>query len=492
MPRTHPSGLIFAQVPNETAEWISWKVRSPAADSFLRQDTTGLSVEGTAAPVPSRRLSARLCLFHARNSAGLNVLPNTDTPMKTKRSTGFAGRIATAVLFSVCLLGARAEDGWKVGLDLTLEGSAGISGGAKRGQALDGLALVHADWEQPEKSSDGLTYTGHVSALALAGKGPTERFLGDFLAASNIEGYPSARLYAWWLEAHRHDWSLRGGVLVADEEFAGTDAGGNFFNSAFGWPAFISANTVNTGPAVYVAAPGLRLERKWGETAAWRIGVYDGDSFDSPAGDPAATRHGLHYQIGGDQGWFVISEATFSPGNKATRLKMGAWLHTATFADVRDDAFGQPFAISGNDPRQYSSNHGAYTAIEHTLAGEPGKAGNVEVFLRGGFSPSDRNAVSWAIDAGVGWTGPIPGRPDDTVALGIARAHFSSRFSDSARLADPSSPALDFEQVLEASYTLKLSEHLTLQPDLQFIRHPGGSSAQADACVFLLRFNATY
>ena len=300
------------------------------------------------------------------------------------------------------------------------------------------------------------------------------------------------RLYSWWLQATKSEWSLRGGVLLADEEFAGTAAGGHFFNSAFGWPTFISANTVNTGPAFYVAAPGLRLEHKWGEASAWRIGIYDGDSFDSPSGDPKITRHGLHYGLGGEQGWFVISEVTFTPGGGATRLKAGAWLHTARFADVRDDASGQPFALSGNDPRSHSSNHGVFAVVEHTLTGAVGKAGNVEFFLRSGFSPSDRNTVSWASDAGLSWTGPIPGRPEDVAALGIAHARFGSPFSESARLQDPANSPPDFEEVIEASYTIKLSERLNLQPDLQIIRHPGGSTARHDACVFFVRLNASY
>lgn len=399
---------------------------------------------------------------------------------------------ASAFALALPLFALGAEEPWKVGLDVTVEAAASISGGAQHGQALHGLALVHADWTQPEKSATGLNYTGYVSALGLTGKGPTEKFLGDFLVASNIEGYPSARLYSWWLEASKSDWSLRGGALLADAEFAGTDAGGNFFNSAFGWPAFISANTINTGPAFYVAALGIRLDHKWGETAAWRIGVYDGDSFDSPTGDPAVTRHGLHYGLGGEQGWFFMTEATFAPAGAATRFKVGAWYHTATFTDVRDDAAGQPFVVSGNDPQEYSSNHGAYAAIEHTLAGESGKAGNVEFFIRGGFSPSDRNAIAWAIDTGLAWNGPIPGRPDDVVALGLAHARFSSGFSANARLADPASPAPDFEQAIEVSYTVKISDHITLLPDLQYIRHPGGSTAQNDALAFLLRINSSY
>ena len=409
--------------------------------------------------------------------------------------TNAKSTLLTATLLCLPLLdlaASPAEDGWSTGLDVTLEGSAGLSGGADQGQSLHGLALVHADWKQPGKPAEGLNYMGYVSALALSGKGPTEKFLGDFLATSNIEGYQSVRLYAWWLETSWHDWSLRSGVLLADEEFAGSEAGGNFFNSAFGWPAFISANTVNTGPAFYVAAPGLRLERKWSETGAWRLGIYDGDSFDSPAGDPRITRHGLHYRVGGNQGWFLITEATFAPADGATRCKVGAWLHTASFADVRDDKTGQPFALTGNDPRQHGSNHGTYVVIEHTVAGESGKPGNIEFFVRSGFAPSDRNAISWALDTGFGWTGLIPGRPADVAALGLAHARFGSYFADAARLTDPANPAPDFEQAIEFAYAINLSAHLTIQPDLQFIRHPGGSPAQRDAFLFHLRVSTSF
>lgn len=379
----------------------------------------------------------------------------------------------------------------RFGLDATIEASAGLSGSGAGGEALHGLALAHGEWSGPT-GADTPAWRGYLSLLALQGRGPTERFAQDFLAASNLEGYASARLYSWWLEAARDGWSLRGGALLADEEFAGTDAGGNLCNSAFGWPAFISANTVNTGPAFFVAAPGLRLAYTTAAGTTWRLGVYDGDSFDSPAGDPYPTRHGLHYRLGGGQGCFLLTEATFTFHDARTRLTLGAWLHTADFADVRDDDDGQPVALSGRDARQYASNQGGYVILERTLRGQAEQAGHVGVFLRAGGAPTDRNAIAWAVDTGLAWTGPLAGRPADILALGVVHAKFGGRFADGARLADPTGTAPDFEQVIELNYTVSLSERFSLQPDLQFIRHPGGSSAQRDACVALLRFNASY
>ncbi len=382
--------------------------------------------------------------------------------------------------------------GWETGLDLVLEGSARLRGDGPQRTAFQGLGLAKVGYRQAENADRTVRLEAYASVLGLFGRGPTERVLGDALAASNIEGHRSARLYSWWLDATLGDWSLRAGALLADEEFAGTDGGGNFFNSAFGWPAFVSANTLNTGPAFFVAAPGLRLERRLGETAAWRTGIYDGDSFDSPAGDPGATRHGLHYRLGGSQGWFVITEAALTPADSANRYKAGAWVHTADFDDRRDDATGRPFATTGADPRRHRGNRGYYAAFERTLAGKPGEAGNIETFVRGGFSPVDRNDLGWAADAGLAFTGLIPARPADVLAFGIAHAAFGSRLRDHARLADPAAAAPDYEQVIEANYRFEVTERLSVQPDFQFIRHPGGTADRRSALAFLLRVNASY
>ena len=385
-----------------------------------------------------------------------------------------------------------AKAGWSTGLDLTLEGASSLRGGAQSGRSLHGMALGRLEWQQAENADRTVRFHAFVSSLTLTGRGPTEKFLGDFLAASNLEGHASTRLYSWWLEASRDDWSLRAGALLADEEFTGTEAGATLCNSAFGWPAFVSANTVNTGPAFFVAAPGVRFERKFGETAAWRLGVYDGDTFDSSIGDTAATRHGLHYGLGGAQGFFGISEAEFTPAESANSFKVGAWTHTAKFADVRDDESGRRLAATGADPRLHRGNYGVYGVIERTLAGKSGETGHVTSSIRGGLAPKDRNTLGYAVDAAVAATGLIPGRAKDLTALGFVHASFSPRFAANARAADPASPAPDFEQVVELNHTVTLGDHFSVQPDLQYIRHPGGSTAQRDAFVFLLRVKATY
>ncbi|HVU35293.1 MAG TPA: carbohydrate porin [Opitutaceae bacterium] len=378
-----------------------------------------------------------------------------------------------------------------IGLDLVTEGAAAVRGGQKRGETLYGQAIGHIEWKRPA-TDGGLGLVAYASAMSLVGNGPSARLLGNYFTATNIEGFDSTRLYSWWLQARQDGWSIRAGALLADEEFTGTTVGGYFINSAFGWPAFISANTVNTGPAFYVAAPGIRWEHTLSRSAGIRIGIYDGDTFDSPEGDPRINRHGWHYDVGGRQGWFVIGELELASPDKATRVKAGAWMHTGRFADVATGATGKPFADALTAARSYAGNYGIYGTIERTLAGESGKPGAIDGYVRAGAAPTDRNTVEWALDAGAAWTGPLPGRPADIASLGFAQATFTPGFAQFRRRTAPDQPAPDFERLIELNYRLKLSDRLSVIPNAQYIWHPGGSTALPSAVALLLRITATF
>ena len=357
-----------------------------------------------------------------------------------------------------------------VGLDATLDASSGISGQGAGRESLFGTVLGHALWKQStdKAATKSVNWSAYTSVHWVEGRGPSERILGDFLAVDNAEAYQTVRLYSWWVEAGGATWSWRSGALLADEDFACTTPGGALINSGFGWPAFISANVVNTGPAYYVPAIGTRLA--WTAPSGWiaKAGVYDGDSFDSAAGDNRPNRHGTHYQLNSEQGAVIMAELGYAPEDASTRAYVGTWLHTADFVDLG----------SGEN---HSGNQGAYAILEHTLAGKAGEAGNVEVHVRYGWAPEDRSTVAWAFDTAVAATGLLPSRPADVTALGWVHAELSAKLPDQ-----------DFEQVTELSHTIALGEHLSVQPDIQYIRHVGAVSNASDAWLFTLRLSASY
>lgn len=399
--------------------------------------------------------------------------------------------LAFAAPFALSAEEPASRIGPRVGLDVSVDAAAGVRGGAARGESLHGLALGYVDGAVRSKSS-GLGFAYFGSVLALEGRGPTGRFLGDFLAASNSEGFESVRLYSWWAEVTAETWSLRAGALLADEEFLGTEAGGALINSAFGWPAFVSGNTVNTGPAFFAAAPGARLAWAPPPALSWQTGIYDGDSFDSAEGDASVNRDGLHLKLGGRQGCFLITQLAFAPENQPWRGYAGAWWHTGDFSDVLRDEQGEPFAESGRDPRVHDGTGGLFLAIERTWGGEPGKPGTVDTHVRVGTSPENRSTVAWAADVAFAWRGPLPSRSDDVFAVGLTEARFSDDLVRATRLQAPDDPPLDYERVLEVSYTWKINDRYTLQPDLQWARHPGGSAALRDSLTVLVRFGASF
>jgi hypothetical protein len=103
----------------------------------------------------------------------------------------------------------------------------------------------------------------------------------------------------------------------------------------------------------------------------------------------------------------------------------------------------------------------------------------IGVFTRISGSPADRNLISFYIDAGLNFTGAIPGRPDD--AFGIAAAY--ARISPNASLLDQETnffnttfaPIRNYEAVIEATYQAQIMTGWSIQPNFQYIFHPGGN-----------------
>jgi len=356
-----------------------------------------------------------------------------------------------------------------------------VAGGVKRGVAYEGLAemALELDLEKLAHWRGGLL---RVSGMSLHGRGPS-RLAGDVLTASNIDGYDSVRLYEWWAQqSFFHDVvSIRAGSLLADDEFAGTTGGGRLLNSAFGWPAFISGNVINTGPAFYVSALGVRLRIDAGHGWYVQGAVFDGDSFDSPGGDPGANPHGTHFQINSDQGALAMSEVGFNWHQSATngalagQVKLGGWFHTADFPD--------------NTPatRGHGENFGAYIAADQKLWQEFDESPEqgVEVFARFGGSPEDRSTFAFVFDTGLSYVGPIPGRDEDTATIGFIHADFSDTRRGYQALHN-------YEQALELTYELVLRPWCSVQPSVQWIHNPGGKHGPDDALLLGVRSTISF
>ena len=104
---------------------------------------------------------------------------------------------------------------------------------------------------------------------------------------------------------------------------------------------------------------------------------------------------------------------------------------------------------------------------------------SLNLFPRGGLSPSDRNLISFYADGGAGFKGPLPGRADDVLTFGVSYAKISKDAAaldqDTLALNGPPYPIRDQEVVFELSYQAQIAPWWIVQPDLQYIVHPGGN-----------------
>lgn len=358
--------------------------------------------------------------------------------------------------------------------NVIIESMSNISGGINPGKVMSGVGEL--GFEYSLKNS-----LLRASTLAIYGESPSD-FIGDGFGASNIDGYDSFRLYEIWVE---HEWkahgiNLRVGSLLADAEFSVNDVGGLFVNSSFGWPAYISGNTINTGPAYFVTAPGIRLQYALGDNQFLRFGIYDGDSFDDISGDGEKTKYGMNWNIGNDQGIFSIGEFVSSGGenNSPYILKIGSWRYTCS------DTVSLYYQET---PNQY----GYYISTEFGLMNSQIKT-PILGFLRAGWSPNSLpNTYTLALDGGITIKNISQKLTEDMLGIGIAYAKIADQvfvFNAEEMVLIP----MDYECAIELTYQFQLLDHFTIQPDFQWILHPGGSPLTEDAFVGSIRISYSF
>ena len=376
-----------------------------------------------------------------------------------------------------------------------------VSGGLKRGATFSGVLEAGLSLEtEPLLGWRGATFYG--SCLIAHGENLCDQHLGDLYGGSSDERKFSVRLYELWLDqTFCHEAvSLRVGQLALDREFLGTDLGLLFMNCAFGWPAVFGWSM---DAATYpVAAPGVRLRvdlgRYWFQSA-----VFTGEPEPLEERDENEERpheeHGVDFNFSGgvlaiwELGYATVTEEVNSrhPGV----YKLGGWFHTGRFEDQYYDDQGRSLAdpATSENPRSLNDNWGLYAVAEQNIwnpcAGMEERG--LSLFARVAAVPSDRNLISFTVDTGLHYVGLFPGRPHDVTGVGFSYSRISNRARDLARdenvFADAAAPLPDYEAVLEWTYRIEIKPWWYLQPDVQYIVHPGGSSAIPDALVIGLR-----
>lgn len=364
-----------------------------------------------------------------------------------------------------------AEHGVEYTLEYTAELLSNVSGGVRRGSAYNGLgyAAMEVDLEKLFGWTGGKFL---ASTMWLHGESPGQ-YTGNELAVSKIDAYDGVRLHEIYLEQELGKLKLKVGSLLADDDFVGSEYREILINDAFGSPTSWSANTPNGGPNFQAAGLGMHLRYDITEAAYIQAGIYDGDIFDSAAGDPTINQQGTHFELGNGQGWtslyqigyngFEVSNGMDLPG----WYRLGAWHHSTQF-DKHDGSTG-------------AGNSGIFASIDQMVYREQRNQG-LGTFAQFGVAERDRSRVHWTLDTGLSYTGLLPGRDEDVTTLGTIYAKHSSAITTTK----------SHETLVELTYQYQLTHAIYIQPNIQWIGRPSGDNSIDDALVIGLRAGFTF
>jgi porin len=267
------------------------------------------------------------------------------------------------------------------------------------------------------------------------------------------------------------------------------------------------ASKIETLKANLEAALGARVQVTFNDQFLMRAAMFDGDPAGTGSNNPLTSdKYGVAFRVNDPP--FMIVEAVYgyggarligaqqnpnqegnglpaadeegprlaaSPSDLPGVIKIGAWYNAGSFPL-------QDFTQSGLPPPQVRGDAAIYALFEQTLWRMPGSPNRaLGFFARGVAAPSDRSELDRYFDTGFTFRGPLASRPEDVVGLAFAYGHISpaAAADDRALAALPGLPIpiRDYEAAIELTYRWELAEDWTIQPDLQYIFHPGSNVA---------------
>jgi porin len=382
------------------------------------------------------------------------------------------------------------------------EGVANLAGGLQRGGTYEGLLDVgmDVDLEKLVNLEGGLF---HINGFWIHGSSPTAKFVGDLQTVSNIDAFDTVKLNELW---YQHCFledrlSLRVGLMAADKEFISSDYGALFLNAGFGWPPPVANNF--TSPGYPLSALGVRLRVDPWEPVYFQAGVYDGDP-----GNATLNRSGTRINLHQNDGFFSIYEAglKLNQGKKDRGLpgtyRLGGWHHTDSFPDQRFDQGGLSLAdpASSGTPVMHDGNFGIYGVADQLVYREVNSKDEelqgLGVFIKAGNAAEDRNLVSLHLSGGLNYTGLIPTRDRDQIGFAVTHVDIGENLHqfdrDTNTFNGTEEIIRDYERTLELTYCYVVTPWWSIQPDVQWVKHPGGSKALGDAWVVGVRTSINF
>lgn len=298
--------------------------------------------------------------------------------------------------------------------------------------------------------------------------------IGSLIAPQTIAYPPGLWFSGASLSRRNRDDSLRfsAGLLSLDQDFVVAPAYNAYLFSAINDSLNLNILGLPLSP---FTTPGLNLRWRSGSFGEWRLGAYWLDPEIQ-----LASLFGVDTGLPTVRGTVQILEWSYAParlrdryagplrlaGDASTaRLLPPPLLQLGTFrswvATSGPNAWIPATAAASGD--SLALNRVAYGALTLPVTLPLGHDNRVWGAAQVGFDPAS-NPTPMFLAGGWLCQGPLQRRPQDVLALGIARTGFSA----------PLLPDLNWQAVVELNYTVRINTNLSLQPLLQWILNPAG------------------
>ena len=269
----------------------------------------------------------------------------------------------------------------------------------------------------------------------------SDEAIGDLSGVQGtFNGGDHVWLYQLMLTKDYGQGSFGFGRMAVTDTFISVDSYDYFVNSSFssnGGAVTTNDGGISSGPTSGWGAYGIY---KFQENIEIKLGSYlsNQENFEE-------TDNGLDWSFDPNNGVVTFIEGTYGITN-ATNVGLGGYYDTAEFEE-----------FNGNIDED---NEGVYGWIESALTDK--LTGSLMIQ----FAPEDDKNIFPLFGIGtLIYKGLLENRPDDVAAIGFYYGDISSEASVSA----------NSESMIEANYSIALTDNITVQPDAQYIINPGGA-----------------
>ncbi|VVN39390.1 Porin B [Pseudomonas fluorescens] len=266
--------------------------------------------------------------------------------------------------------------------------------------------------------------------------------------------------------------------------FCGSQVG-NYVNTWYNWPVSQAAIRVkyNITPELYA-----------------QIGAYNQN--------PSQLEHGNGFKLSGSgtKGTVIPVELVWSPkvNNLSGEYRVGYYKSAADASDVREDINGNDAATTGAGYRTRSSKKGYWFVAQQQLTTHNGDASRgLNIAANATFHDKETNLVDNYQSIMLVYKGPFDARPKDDIGIGVARLHVNDDVKKNAELLNAANGVNDYDNPLytpireteynvELNYGIKVTNWLTVRPNLQYVVQPGGVDKVDNALVAGLKIQSTF